>query len=172
MSSMSQEAQDVFVTGLRNAHGLETQAEQIIKRQLDRLESYPQVAERLRAHLAETEQQKARLDQLLSSYDSSPSTVKELAMGFMGNMATLGHSVADDEILKNTFANLAFENFEAASYKSLITMAEIYGQTHAIGLLQQSLQEEERMAKWISDNVAEVTTRYCALRASDGKADR
>jgi len=172
MTSMSQEAQDVFLTGLRNAHGLETQAEEMIKRQLERLESYPQGAQQLRSHLAETQQQQQRLDTLLAQFNSSPSTIKEAAMGFMANMQTLGHAVADDEILKNTFANMAFENFEIASYKSLIAMAEVYGQTQAIGLLQQSLQEEERMAKWISDNVAEVTKRYCALRASGGKADR
>ena len=34
---------------------------------------------------------------------------------------------ADDEILKNTFANLAFENYEFASYESLISMARAGG---------------------------------------------
>jgi ferritin-like metal-binding protein YciE len=172
MTGMSQETQDVFLTGLRNAHGLETQAEQMINRQLERLEHYPQVAQQLRSHLAETQQQQQRLDTLLAQYSTSPSSIKEAAMGFMANLQTLGHAVADDEILKNTFANLAFENFEIASYKSLIAMAETFGQTKAIGLLQQSLQEEERMAKWISDHVADVTKQYCALRASGEKADR
>ena len=172
MTSMSQETQDIFVTGLRNAHGLETQAEQMINRQLERLENYPQVAQQLRSHLAETQQQQQRLDTLLAQFSTSPSSIKEVAMGFMANLQTLGHAVADDEILKNTFANLAFENFEIASYKSLIAMAETFGQTQAIGLLQQSLQEEERMAKWISDHVAGVTKQYCALRASGEKADR
>ncbi|MDB5593142.1 MAG: uncharacterized protein JWM36_103 [Hyphomicrobiales bacterium] len=172
MITMSPEAQDIFLTGLRNAHGLETQAEQMINRQLERLQNYPQVAQQLRSHLAETQQQQQRLDTLLAQYSSSTSSIKEAAMGFMANMQTLGHAIADDEILKNTFANLAFENFEIASYKSLISMAETFGQTQAIGLLQQSLQEEERMARWISDNVAEVTKQYCALRVSGEKADR
>jgi ferritin-like metal-binding protein YciE len=147
MTSMSEEVREIFVTGLRNAHGLETQAEQMINRQLERLENYPQVAQQLRNHLAETQQQQQRLDTLLAQFDSSPSSIKEAAMGFMANLQTLSHAVADDEILKNTFANLAFENFEIASYKSLIAMAETFGQTQAIGLLHQSLQEEERMAK-------------------------
>ncbi len=32
-----------------------------------------------------------------------------------GSMAAIGHSMADDEILKNSFANFAFENFEIAA---------------------------------------------------------
>ena len=31
----------------------------------------------------------------------------------------MGHTLAGDEILKNSFANFAFENFEIAAYKSL-----------------------------------------------------
>ncbi|MDB5593294.1 MAG: hypothetical protein JWM36_255 [Hyphomicrobiales bacterium] len=33
MTTMSPDAQDIFLTGLRNAHGLESQAEQMINRQ-------------------------------------------------------------------------------------------------------------------------------------------
>lgn len=171
-TSMSQQAQDEFVTGLKNAHGLETQAEQIMQRQLDRLERYPEVAAQLRVHMQETERQKERLDSLLSQYKASVSTIKEAAMGFMGTLQTLGHSMSDDEILKNTFANLAFENFEIASYKSLIAMAEEFGQTQAIGLLQQSLNEEEKMARWINDNVGAITKQYLSLKAAGQKADR
>jgi hypothetical protein len=42
-------------------------------------------------------------------------------------MAALDHAVAGDEILKNSFANFAFENFEIAAYKSLLTIAEAGG---------------------------------------------
>lgn len=35
--------------------------------------------------------------------------------------------MAGYEILKNSFANFAFENFEVAAYKSLLTVAEAGG---------------------------------------------
>lgn len=35
-------------------------------------------------------------------------------MSMVGSMAAMGHSVAGDEILKNSFANFAFENYEIA----------------------------------------------------------
>lgn len=49
----------------------------------------------------------------------------------------LGHTIAPDEILKNSFVNFAFENFEAASYKALITIAEVGNFGDAVPLLRQ-----------------------------------
>lgn len=170
--TMDEQAEALFVTGLRNAHALETEAEQIIGRQLERLVNYRQLAERLRAHLDETRMQKERLEGMLTRYSASPSSLKETATTLMGNMAAIAHTTAPDEVLKNTFANVAFENFEIAAYRSLIAMAETYGQRDTIGLLRQSLAEEERMARWLDENVAEITREFMTLRAHSEKADR
>lgn len=169
---MDEKAETLFVTGLRNAHSLETEAEQIIGRQLERLVNYRQLAERLHAHLDETRMQKERLERILARYSASPSTLKETATTLMGNMAAIAHTTAADEVLKNTFANLAFENFEIGAYRSLIAMAETYGQRDAIGLLRQSLAEEVRMATWLDENVGDITREFMTLRAHDEKADR
>ena len=84
-------------------------------------------------------------------------------MSLMGNMAALGHTVAPDEILKNSFANQAFENFEIASYTSLITMAEAAGYQRFVPALQQTLAEEHAMAKWCEDHIASTTLRFLQL---------
>ena len=81
----------IFLTGLRNAHALETEAVQIIERQLDRLTSYPEMKQRIHMHLEETRNQQRRLEEILSSHGDSPSTFKEAALGFMGNVAALAH---------------------------------------------------------------------------------
>ena len=162
----------IFLTGLRNAHALETEAVQIIERQLDRLTSYPEMKQRIHMHLEETRNQQRRLEEILSSHGDSPSTFKEAALGFMGNVAALAHTPANDEILKNTFANLAFENYEIAAYTSLITMAETLGETKALPGLKQSLQEEKQMAQWIEDQVPNITRSFLDRRASGVKADR
>jgi ferritin-like metal-binding protein YciE len=86
-------------------------------------------------------------------------------MSFMGNMAALGHTIAPDEILKNSFANYAFENFEIASYKSLITVAETAGFANHASLLRQNLAEEQAMAKWLDENIQAVTTQYIEREA-------
>ena len=52
---------DIFVTGLRNAHAMENQALSIMKPQVSRIENYPEVAHRLQQHITETEGQIQRL---------------------------------------------------------------------------------------------------------------
>jgi ferritin-like metal-binding protein YciE len=78
----------------------------------------------------------------------------------MANVMAMTHTMAGDEILKNTFANNAFENFEIAAYKSLIALRGPVGSDNARPLLQASLSEEEQMAKSIDANVEKVTVAY------------
>ena len=85
-----------------------------------------------------------------------------------GGMAAIAHTVAGDEILKNSFANYAFEHFEIAAYKSLITLGEDISATDSIALLGQSLAEEQSMAQWLDDNLPMVTRRYAQLYAAEG----
>lgn len=151
---------DTFVVGLRNAHGLEKQALQIMERQLERMTDYPEVIARLRQHKEETNRQVERLDTILARYGESHSGIKDAVMSFMGNLAALGHAPAEDEVLKNTFADLAFEAYEIASYKSLILMAERVGDQEAVRLLTETLREEEATAAWFDQNIAMVTERY------------
>src|SRR3954452_18897798 len=117
-------ARDLFVIGLRNAHALEIQARELMERQSERLADYPQVQARVRQHLEETKSQIRRIEQCLDQVGESASTMKDTALSFLGNLAALGHAAAADEILKNTFANNAFEHYEIAAYKSLLTLAE------------------------------------------------
>ncbi len=113
---------DIFVAGLRNAHAMETQAREMMERQSERLTDYPDVHAKVKSHLVETQGQMKRLEECLAKFDESTSSLKDTAQSFMGNMAAVAHATADDEILKNTLANNAFENFEIAAYKSLLAM--------------------------------------------------
>jgi ferritin-like metal-binding protein YciE len=139
---------------------METQARELMERQSERLTDYPEVKSRVQTHLRETEGQLNRIEQCLSSLGESTSTMKDTAQSFMGNMMALGHSMAGDEILKNTFANNAFEHFEIAAYKSLLTLCGPAGADSARNLLEQSLKEEEAMAAWVDQNVGKVTLAY------------
>lgn len=158
------EIRDVFILGLRNAHAMENQALSIMKPQLSRIENYPEVAAKLEQHIRETEGQITRIEEVLEGLDEDHSTLKDMALSFTGAMAAMGHTMAGDEILKNSFANFAFENFEIAAYKSLLTVADAGGFATATAALQSNLAEEEAMAKWLDDNLAAVTQKFLMLR--------
>lgn len=159
---------ELFVTGLKNAHGLEHQALSIMEPQVSRLEHYPEVADKLRMHIDETHGQISRLEEILDGIDESHSGLKDAAMSLTGMLGAIGHSLAGDEILKNSFANYAFENFEIASYTSLITMAEDGGFGQAVPLLQETLRQERAMADWIDQQLPTITRRYVHLSADLG----
>ena len=48
------------------------------------------------------------------------------------------------------------ENAEIISYRTLIEVAKIVGANDALSILEQSLKEEESMAKWIMTNLSEL----------------
>jgi len=102
------ETDGIFVTGLRNAHAMENQALSIMKPQVTRIENYPEVAQRLEQHIAETEMQIQRLEQILDGFGENKSSLKDAALSLTGSMAAITHSMAPDEIVKNSFANYAF----------------------------------------------------------------
>ena len=164
---MQESTQSLYVTGLVNARALETQAIELLSRQVERLENYPEMEAALRAHIKESEAQRGRLDEILSSMGESNSSVKDFVTGLMGNMAALAHAPMQDEVLKNHMANYAFEHFEIASYKSLLVFADMVGDTKSPTALTQSLREEERMAQWVEDNI-DATVRTFATRAAQG----
>jgi ferritin-like metal-binding protein YciE len=151
-------ANELFATGLRNAHGMERQAQEMLERQIGRTDDYPEVKAKLQEHLAETKMQIRRLDSYLTKLDTSASSFKDAVLAFGANIAAMGHAMAGDEVLKNTFANSALEHYEIAAYKSLLVLAE-HASISAIEL-QQSLDEEQRMAEWVDGNVEKITRAY------------
>lgn len=170
MSATNEIGLEIFSTGLRNQHAVEEQAVSLLSRQVERLENYPEMEARMRRHIDESKRQAQRLEELLSSLGSGASTLKDAGLSFMGNMAALAHTVAPDEVVKNSFANFAFEHYEIASYKSLLTLADAVGQGAAQSALKQSLSEEEDMAHWIDQHLAATTMRYLELSAAGKKA--
>jgi ferritin-like metal-binding protein YciE len=156
-------AGEVYIVGLRNAHAMEVQARELMERQSERLEEYPEVQARVKQHLAETNQQLQRLEECLDACGETSSTLKDTAQSVMANTMAMAHAMAGDEILKNMFANNAFEHFEIAAYKSLLALCAAAGQGSARSLLEANLHEEERMAAWIDANVEKVTQDYLSV---------
>jgi len=47
---------------LRNAHGMEREAQELMERQIERTDEFPQVQSQLRRHLEETRKQLSRVE--------------------------------------------------------------------------------------------------------------
>ncbi len=161
---------EVYHTGLRNMHALEMTAVELTQRQVERMENYPEMMARLKQHGQESEAQAQRLKSILERHGTSSSSVKNAALGVVGNVAAALHAPASDEILKNTFANFGFEHQEIAAYTSLIAMAEAVGDTASVPPLRQSLSEEQAMADFIGERIGTTTQRFLELTRQGAKA--
>jgi ferritin-like metal-binding protein YciE len=170
MADASERANSVFIEGLKNAHALERQALELMNRQVERIENYSEVKAKLEQHIQETHQQIGRLESILESLGESRSVLKDNALSLTGNLAAITHAFTQDEILKNSIANFAFENYEIAAYKSLIQLAGATGHQEAEQPLQQTLREEQAMASWVDSHLADVTHTYLERYVADQKA--
>ena len=85
-------------------------------------------------------------------------------------LAAIGQAVMQDEVMKNTFSSYAFEHFEIASYRALLEMADAAGDSIGPPLLQQSLEEEIRMAEWIDQHLPQNVRRYIEREAKGLKS--
>lgn len=169
---MATTSHDLFITGLKNAHAMENQALSIMKPQASRIESYPEVEAKLQEHIAETEGQIERLERILDALGEDKSSLKDLALSVAGTFAAIGHTAAPDEILKNSMANFAFENFEIAAYKSLIALAETSGNDASVADLEANLEEEIAMAEWLDENIEAVTLKFSSLKEAGETAKK
>ena len=151
-------------------HGLEMTAIELTERQIERLQHYPEMMARLQLHHTESQEQAMRLEIILARHETSSSAAKNAVTAVMGNVAAALHVPASDEVLKNTFANFAFEHQEIAAYTSLIAMAEAVGDTASIAPLTQSLKEEQAMADWIKGQIVPTTRRFMDLTRAGSTA--
>jgi ferritin-like metal-binding protein YciE len=157
---------DILVTGLKNAYALESHAADVTQNQASRLGDYPDLQRRVRQHHEETLRQRDRLGDCLSQLGETPSGLKDTVLRLVGNMQTLFHATADDEVLKGTFASVSLEHYEIACYRSLIAMAEACNEPAVAEVCRQNLREEEAMAQFLDSNIEQVTRTYLAKAAS------
>src|SRR4051812_40330589 len=96
-SSSSDMLQDIYIPALQNTLALEKQSEQMMERQLERYERYPEMIQALPQHHQETEQQIQRLEQILHSHGADRSLLKDTATQLAGDLGALFHSAASDD---------------------------------------------------------------------------
>lgn len=157
---------------LRDAHGMEQQAEAMLAATSARLENYPEFKARIDQHLDETRSQTARLKQCIEARGGDTSIVKDVTGRMAAGMQGLGASMASDEVVKLAIASYHFEQLEIASYRCLIAAAEALGDVELVQECTQTLVEEQAMADWCADWLPIVTRKFISRTANDQAAKR
>ncbi len=163
--SGSNAVMEVYLTGLRNQHAVETQAIGTIQNELPRMKPYPELHAKMQAEKERSTTQAARLDDLLAKHGSSKSVTKEMVTGAVATVAGFAHAGAADEVLKNVLAAIGFKAYEIASYKVLLTLADAAGAAQDKAVLEQSMKEEQEMGDWLGSHLPGFVQAYLQNQA-------
>jgi ferritin-like metal-binding protein YciE len=169
---MTTQPRDHLLVWLRDAYAMEGQAIELLERQIERLEHYPQVRAKLEEHLTQTRGQQAALEQTFNLLGSDPSALKTSVMKVAANIQGMLHAFASDEVMKHALASYAFEQFEAACYQALVTAAEQAGEREVVSTCSTILREEQAMASWLWENLPQLTQQYLQRSVTGADAKR
>jgi ferritin-like metal-binding protein YciE len=156
---MSQIAVSLLTLALRKAHQMESQALESLERRATRLERFPELQAQILHHLGETERQLERIEECLDALGEEAPGSNAAAPA-----AAPAQRPGNDELLDEAYGDYALESYEIAAYKSLLTLCEAAVQRSIAPLLQESLKEEETMARWVKDNIPRLTRDYVMER--------
>lgn len=155
-----------FVAWLRDAHAMESSTIDNLQHQVDQLEHYPALQTRFRQHREESIRQRARIEDCLGRLgEDKASGVKETVTKLVGNVQAWVTGMSADEVVKQVIGATAFEHFEIANYRSLIAAAEHCAEMGIATTLGESLREEEEMARWLEQQVPEITREFLQRKA-------
>jgi ferritin-like metal-binding protein YciE len=149
-----------LIRWLNDAYAMEMSLIEILDNHARDAREHPHVEQRLRLHIEESRQQAERVRQAITLAGGTLSSGKALFGDILGKAQALFTEMFRDELVKNALSDFAAENFEIASYKSLIAAAETLNLPEIADLCRQNLREEEVMALWLDGYIREVTIQY------------
>lgn len=169
-SLRAKDAEDIeqeLVSYLRDAHALESQAQQLLQSGPKLVDVAP-LAEVFREHLAETEDHLSLVEERLRAHESKPSRFQSTALkaGAM-NLGGFFGAQPDTPVKLAGFA-YAFEHLEVAGYELLARVAQRAGDQETVAIAQKILDEERRAASLVCgtwDAVMDATVGRYAGRS-------
>ena len=131
-------------------------AEQLILKMLGTLTrevQNPEMLNRVREHVGETEEQIERLKRAFESIGEKAKAEKcDAAIGLKEEHDSFKKEEKPSKAMLEAFdlgSSLRVEHYEIAGYRSAIAVATALGEREVVGLLSESLREEEAMASFI-----------------------
>jgi ferritin-like metal-binding protein YciE len=136
---------DAFLDELRDTYDAEKQLT-VALRKLAKAASNPKLREAFEGHLEETQGQIGRLEQVFASLDEK---ARGKHCDGIAGIIEEGKSIMEEDFDETTMdacliaAGQRAEHYEMAAYGTLIAWAQAMGHTEAVGLLQETLDEEK-----------------------------
>ena len=141
-----EELMEMMTDQLRDAHSAERQAIQLMKRILRKVTS-PELRQGLEAHIAQSEEQRERVEEALEAVGSRAG--RKVCEAMRGLVEEAQHEVEEYEKgplldLLIVAAQQRIEHYEIASYGTMTELSKAIGQNKIAELMGRTLQEEKQ----------------------------
>jgi ferritin-like metal-binding protein YciE len=136
---------ELFVEELQDLYSAENQITQALPK-LAKAADNQQLKQALEAHLKETKQQVERLEQIFEILEESPEgKTCEGMKGLLKEGEEIIKASGEAEVIDAGIisATQRVEHYEISGYGTVRTYAELLGETDAVRLLDETLQEEK-----------------------------
>jgi ferritin-like metal-binding protein YciE len=165
-----QELKNMMVSQLRDAFSAEKQAIQVMRKMMRKV-SEPKLRDGLEAHVAQSEEQRDRVEQALEKLGARPG--RKVCEAMRGLVEDAQHEAEEFEKgpildLVIVAAQQRIEHYEIASYGTMAELSEAMGEMEVAKLLRAILAEEKAQ-----DERLTLVTREAILPAvmSDEEGD-
>ena len=150
-------SKDQLIAWLDDAYAMETGLIAILRNHASQFSAeLPDVSRRLEQHIVETQQHAQRVQDCLRILNAAPSGVKSTLSSLMGTVEGAATALFTDQLVKNTLADYASEQFEVACYTALMSAATRLGHRDIADLCRQNLHEDLEMSTWLLRNLPAV----------------
>ncbi len=148
---------DRYISWLNDAYAMEKNVEQVLENHSKQAKDFPEIKNKIDQHSDVTLNQANMVKDCIERNGGNVSSIKSGLANLMGNLTGAATGPAGDTLIKNALAEFGTENFEIASYTSLIDAAQTLGDTQTAQVCQQNLREEQEMASWLMQNLPRVS---------------
>ncbi|WP_159349545.1 YciE/YciF ferroxidase family protein [Roseomonas harenae] len=148
--------QQMLIDQLKDAHSAERQAIQAMKR-IAKKATEPQLREGLEAHVAQSEEQRTRVEQALEKLGAKPG--RKVCEAMRGLVEEAQHELEEQDEkgpvmdLVIVASQQRMEHYEIAAYGTMAELARAMGENEVAELLGQTLAEEKAQ----DERLTEVT---------------
>ena len=157
-----------IIQWLRDAHGMEEQAQTMFQAEANRIRNYPEFHEKIEEARQRSRRQAERISSCIERHSSTTSMVKDT----IGRVIALGQglsgSFVGDEVIKAALAIYTFEHMKIGSYTILAFTAQQAGDAQTEKICREIVGEEEQMAEWIAQHMQVLVERYLRLEDTPG----
>lgn len=164
---MAHHEKEWILSWLNDAYAMENNLIQVLENHAKDAKDHPQVQQRIQQHLETTRRHADLVKGRIQALGGDVSSIKSGMGSLSGMLQGISTGMAKDELVKNALSDYAAENFEIASYTSLIAAAQAAGDMETVRVCQEILRDEQEMARWLEQQIPNVTTMFLSQQARE-----